>query len=92
MRLPIALAAVAVTASMLSACGDPYAPGYAYNTDAYPYGYRYSSGYNYYPTGYYAPRYGYYQPGYYGPRYGYYGAPGYYYGSRAPRMTIAATF
>jgi hypothetical protein len=96
MRLPKALVAAAVVASMLSGCGNPYyGPEYAYSTDAYSYGYRYPSGYNYFPTGYYAPRDGYYPTGYYTPRFGYYRAPAYYYSdyrTRGPHMTIAAAF
>ncbi|HEY2226324.1 MAG TPA: hypothetical protein VGI22_01040 [Xanthobacteraceae bacterium] len=88
MRPINAVAAAAAFASVLSACGDPYYPGYAYsNSDAYSSGYRsYPSSYNYNPNSY-----SYYQtrPAYYGPRYGYYpSAPGYYapgYAYRASR-------
>jgi hypothetical protein len=86
MRLLKALAAVVASGLTLGACVSPYGPEYAYSTDPYPYGYRYSSGYyptGYYPTGYYAPRYGYYG----WPRYSYGG----YYGS-GPHMTFAASF
>ena len=76
MRLLKALAAVVASGLTLGACVSPYGPEYAYSTDPYPYGYRYSSGYyptGYYPTGYYPT--GYYPTGYYAPRYGYYGWP-----------------
>ena len=82
MKATTAVAAAAVIASMLGACApSPYDTAYAYNTDSYPYGYGYSSGYPYY-SGYRS-----YPTGYYAPRYGYYGG----YGS-GPRMTIAASF
>jgi hypothetical protein len=75
------LPAAVASALTLGACAGPYGPEYAYSTDPYSYGYRYSSGY--YPTGYYAPRYGYYD----WPRYSYGG-----YGSGGPHVTIAASF
>ena len=79
MRLAKSLMAAVASALILGACASPYGPEYAYSTDPYPYGYRYSS----YPTGYYAPRYGYYG----WPRY----STGGYYGSW-PQMTIVASF